>query len=273
MRDKSNGGLVNVNTTSRRGWFFFSLSLSLLLLHSNCGDSTSTPTGTLALGTAPVGLYFTSAGGATVTMANAGDVVELRNSAGDVIVSFTVESDTDLSGIVAGKVNGVVYAHFPSVDGLTGDIILYVPCDATTNTVYVTPGAQSATQVSKNKESDKVITLTTVNPGPTQGYTFANAATRVENEDCQITADVSVFSTGAVADYLKDPSYTPTPTPTPTVTPTPTRTPTPTPTPTRTPTPTPTPTVTPTPSPTPTPTPSPTPTPTPTDTPTPTPTP
>ena len=207
----------------------------VMIVH--CGD------GLEKLGTAPTGIEFTDADGNPVIQAEAGTLIYVRNADGNIVATFTLNSDADLSGLIAGKDSTVAFAHFPNTDGLTGDITLFVPCFDTTEALYVTPGATSASAVLLDGSDSSVITLTIADAGPKMGYTFANASTRTGTADCELSAAASTFSTGAVGAVL--PTPTPVPTPTPTVTPTPT--------------PTPTPTVTPTPDPTAFPTPDPTP--------------
>ena len=115
--------------------------LSILLMISftfflGCSDSG------VSLGTAPEGLTFTDANGNPIGEISPGDTVQVRDDDGNVIVAFTVESEVDLSGLLAGQDTTTSFAHFEDTTGLSGDITLFIPCSADSDLVLVTPGAQ-----------------------------------------------------------------------------------------------------------------------------------
>jgi hypothetical protein len=185
------------------------LSLCFLLVSLGVGGMSCDSSNKIGLGTPPDGYSFTDEDGNPVNGVEPGTVVQIRDEEGNVLVAFTVDSNADLSGLELGRTEDVSFAHFADTNSLTGDITLFVPCGPGVNTLYVTPGAQSAAEVSTDGGGAGTITLSIAAPGPTDGYTFVNAATRVGDEDCQVSADVSEFSTGAAGDTVDGNGFPP----------------------------------------------------------------
>ncbi len=122
--------------------------------------------------------------------------VQLQDRDGRAIVGFCPEENTDLTDLLLGRNQEASFAHFGNVSGLRERIALYIPCDEKKNAIKVCPGADALSDVRLDCEGPELLTARNRKAG---AYSFDNAANRRGKEDCQISAPVESFSTGAIA--------------------------------------------------------------------------
>ncbi len=121
---------------------------------------------------------------------------QLQDEAGRAIVGFCPERSVDLTDLRLGRSAEASFAHFGDVSHLRERIALYVPCSADKNAVKVCPGATSLREVYLDCRGPDLLTARNPSAG---GYRFDNAQVRQGDEDCQISAPVDAFSTGALS--------------------------------------------------------------------------
>jgi hypothetical protein len=174
------------------------ISLGLM---TGCGDPVSstsnTSSGTLA--NAPAGFSFTDETGIALTGFSGGETaIQLRDGGSNILFSFTANGDVDFTNVTAVRSSTKSVIHFPATTdkaGITGTVTLYVPCVSNQNSVVVCPSATSADEVTTSCTDVVTVSPTTTISG---NYTFANATTRIGATDCQITADIENFGSGAL---------------------------------------------------------------------------
>lgn len=165
-----------------------------------CGGTTGTDSGTSttdSLGGAPTGSVFTDSDGNTVSSTTRGSTAQLRDSSDNVLLAFTTDGSVDFTNVTATRTSSKAVVHFPSStdkEGLTGTLVMYLPCDARTNQVRVCPSATTEDETSTSCSGVLALNATTSTSG---SYTWDNASTRTGTTDCQVSASVENFGTGA----------------------------------------------------------------------------
>ena len=169
--------------------------VSFLFLFLGCSE-TKTPVVEegLQIENLPEGFSITDVSGELVESFSAGDRIQLRNNNDNPVVEFALSDSLDLAGLVLGRTEDAAFAHFGNKEGITGDVYLFLPCSENNNVVRICPGAESESDVSRDCTGRVILSTETTESGD---YTFVNAETRSEEEDCQIGADIENFGTGA----------------------------------------------------------------------------
>ncbi|MFH1654299.1 MAG: hypothetical protein ABIE74_09655 [Pseudomonadota bacterium] len=166
---------------------------SIIMVNLSCGDGTNVSD---ALSGAPAGYKFTDTNGNAITSITRGTAAQLRSDAGNVIIQFTTSGSVNFTDLVTDRNTTKTIAHFPSDTekaGLTGNVVLFIPCAADSTQVRVCPDATALTDVLEG--CTNVVTLSSATP--TSGnYTWDNVTTRSGATDCQVSATVANFGTG-----------------------------------------------------------------------------
>jgi hypothetical protein len=169
-----------------------------------CGGSGTTD----ALSNAPAGFTFTDTSGNTISTVARGTAVQLRDASGNVVLQFSTNGTVNFANLTAGRDTTKSLAHFPSSSdksGLTGNLVLYTPCEATTTEVHVCPSSTSLTDTATGCTGEITLTQAAATSG---NYTWDNATTRTGAEDCQVSAAVANFGTGAFGEATGQPVLT-----------------------------------------------------------------
>ena len=149
------------------------------------------------LANAPAGFTFTNTSGNAITSVSRGTAAQLRDSAGNILLQFTTGGTVNFTNVVAGRDAAKTFVHFSATtdkSGLSGTIIMFVPCGATANQVNVCPNASSLGDVTVGCAGEGTLTQTAKTSG---NYTWDNATTHTGTDDCQVSASVDNFGTGA----------------------------------------------------------------------------
>ncbi len=197
---------------------FFVGFLALIFFSGNglggCGTTTSSPGGSGesgdsggdsdstsdAVANAPTGFIFTDADGNTISGTTRGATAQLRASSGETVLAFTTDGDVDFSNVTVARTSSRSVVHFPTSDdkaGLTGTLTLFVPCDSRTNQVRICPSAATTDETATGCSGELTVSTGTATSG---AYTFGNASSRSGVTDCQVTANVADFGTGALSE-------------------------------------------------------------------------
>lgn len=169
----------------------------------SCGggsDSSGTTSGTLS--NPPTGLKFTDTSGNEITSWSGATTVELRDGNNNILFSFTPNGNVDFSNVSAERTATKTMVHFSSTSdkiGISGIVTLYAPCTSNQNSIVVCPNAASASEVETNCTDGIALSPTTTSAN---NYTYANAVTRTSTTDCQVSADIANFSSGAIGNIV-----------------------------------------------------------------------
>lgn len=167
---------------------------ALFILNLNCGSGSA---GDYPLTGAPTGFVFTNTSGNQIDKMSSGGTAQLRDTTGRILLQFFVNGIVNFQNVVAGRDSTKTLIHFPSAidkNGISGYLLLFFACNATTDEVRVCPSATAMSEVAGGCTDE--LTLNAANP--TSGaYTWANASTRTGSDDCQVQANTGDFGTGA----------------------------------------------------------------------------
>lgn len=165
----------------------------LLLAFAGCGAEGVSD----ILNFPPSGFMFTDEDGNQVTSISRGHWAQLRDLSGNVLLQFKTEATINFQNVTAGRDATKTFVHFASGQdkyGLTGDLLLFIPCTSTTDQITVCPSAAALADITTG--CTDAVTLTIASP--TSGhYTWSNATTRSGTADCEVSAAVMEFGTGA----------------------------------------------------------------------------
>lgn len=177
------------------------LSVMLIIVAAGCGGSSSTtPTTNDTLANAPSGASFTDVNGNTITEVAQGTTAYLSDSSDNKILAFTTSGNVDFSNVTANRSSFASIVHFPSSTdkaGLTGTLILYMPCSDQYDQINICPSATSLADTVIGCEGATTITAPASGSG---AYTWDNIIGRAANDDCLLSAAVDDFGTGAYGD-------------------------------------------------------------------------
>jgi hypothetical protein len=169
-------------------------SVAAALFISHCGATSAVE---YSLSNPPAGFVFTNTAGNQVDKMGSGSTAQLRDTSGKILLQFFVNGLINFQNVVAGRDSTRTLIHFPAASdkyGLSGYLLLFLPCTATTDEVHVCPSAATLSEVTSGCTGE--LTLTAANPA-SGAYTWSNASTKTDIDDCQIKANVSDFGTGA----------------------------------------------------------------------------
>lgn len=170
------------------------LALALVYCSSTGSDTTID-----VLSNVPTGFVFTNADGTTITSATRGATVQFRDTSGNSLLQFATSGNVDFTNVVAARDSTSTLVHFPSAadkSGLTGNLTMFVPCAAAANQIRTCPQAATMNQVALGCTGETTLTAATATSG---SYTWDNASTHTGTDDCQVSASVDNFGTGAFA--------------------------------------------------------------------------